>query len=69
MSSIGEQFQVFSMTLSESFLRKFIRSFLKESGHKWTRANDSLLMLDKEGMEKTDKDNVSKFLKSMGMMD
>ena len=57
------------MKLTENTLRKIVRKFLKESEHKWTQANDSLLMLDQEGMEKVDRDNVSNFLKAMGMID
>lgn len=63
------------LRLSSSRLRLLIReSILKitsegNNGHKWSRANDSLLMLDKEGIEKSDRDNVSNFLKAMGMMD
>lgn len=57
------------MKLTENTLRKIVRMVLKESDHRWTRANDSLLMLDQEGMEKVDRDNVSTFLKAMGMLD
>jgi len=57
------------MKLTENTLRKIVRKVLKESDHRWTRANDSLLMLDQEGMEKVDRDNVSTFLKAMGMLD
>jgi len=57
------------MKLTENTLRKIVRKVLKESDHRWTRANDSLLMLDQEGMEKVDRDNVSNFLKAMGMLE
>ena len=57
------------MKLTENTLRKIVRMVLKESDHRWTRANDSLLMLDQEGMEKVDRDNISKFLKAMGMLE
>ena len=57
------------MNLTENTLRKIVRKVLKESDYKWARANDSILMLDQEGMEKSDKDNVSRFLKAMGMID
>jgi len=57
------------MKLTENTLRKIVRKVLKESDHRWTRANDSLLMLDQEGMEKVDRDNVSTFLKAMGMLE
>lgn len=65
----GENTSKNRFVLSESSLRGFIRRFILESDHKWSRANDSILMLDQEGMEKTDKDNVSRFLKAMGMID
>ena len=57
------------IALIENTLRKIVRRILVETGHKWTRANDELLMLDQEGMEKEDRDNVSIFLKAMGMID
>jgi len=67
MSSISEQFQAFNMTLTESSLRKIIRNVLKEADHKWMPANDSLLMLDQEGIEKFNRESISKFLKAMGL--
>jgi len=63
------------LKLTNSSLRLLIRESILSvilegnDGHKWSRANDSLLMLDKEGIEKSDRDNVSNFLKAMGMMD
>lgn len=55
------------MKLTENTLRKIVRKVLKESDHRWTRANDSLLMLDQEGMEKSNRESISKFLKAMGL--
>ena len=57
------------MKLTESSLRKLIKKILRESDHRWSRADDSLLMLDQEGMEKSDRENVSRYLKSMRMLD
>lgn len=57
------------MKITEAKLRWIISSLIKESGHRWSRASDSLLMLDQEGMEKSDRENISKYLKSMRMID
>ena len=57
------------MKLTETSLRKLIKKILRESDHRWSRADDSLLMLDQEGMEKSDRQNVSRYLKSMRMLD
>ena len=57
------------MKITETALRRIVRSLIKESDHRWIRANDDLLMLDKEGMEPTDRENISKYLKSMRMID
>ena len=40
-------------------LREYIRELLVE----WEPANDKNLMLDREGMEKSDRQNVSQYLK------
>jgi len=64
----GENTSKKSPILREAFLRNLIRRIILEDAHRWSVANDSLLMLDKEGMEKEDRENVSKFLKSMGMI-
>ena len=37
--------------------------------HEWRPANRKEFMLDKEGIEQSDKDNVERFLKSLGMME
>ena len=48
-----------------SLLREYIRELLTE----WHPANDKNLMLDQEGMEKSDRENVSKYLKSLGLLE
>ena len=65
----GENISKGMLFLSENSLRRIIRRTLLERGHTWSVANDSLLMLDREGMEEEDRNNVSKFLKSMRMID
>ena len=37
------------------------------ASHKWSLADDENLMLDKEGMEKSDRENVSNFLARLGL--
>ena len=50
-------------------LRKYIRLILQEANeYQWDVADDDNLMLDKEGMEKSDRENVSQYLKSLGLM-
>lgn len=49
-------------------LRRFIRESIEDNrSHKWTLADDENLMLDKEGMEKSDRENVSNFLRKLGL--
>ena len=36
--------------------------------NEWELANDKNLMLDQEGMEKSDRENVSNYLKSLGLL-
>jgi hypothetical protein len=48
-----------------SLLRGYIRELLVE----WELANDKNLMLDREGMEKSDRENVSNYLKSLGLLE
>ena len=48
-----------------SLLREYIRELLIE----WEPANDRSLMLDQEGMEKSDRENVSQYLKSLGLLE
>ncbi len=46
-------------------------NLLREYIREWVRANDKLLMLDKQGiyLEKEDREEISKFLKSMGLLE
>ena len=55
------------MKITETNLRKAVREIL-ESDHKWSPASDTLLMLDKEGIEKSDRENIIKYFKSMGLI-
>ena len=48
-----------------NLLREYIRELLVE----WEPANDKNLMLDQEGMEKSDRENVSQYLKSLGLLE
>lgn len=48
-----------------SLLREYIRKLITE----WEQANDENLMLDQEGMEKLDRENVSNYLKSLGLLE
>tara|TARA_S200000501_G_C20553171_1_gene625363 strand:+ start:571 stop:717 length:147 start_codon:yes stop_codon:yes gene_type:complete len=47
-----------------NLLRGYIRELLVE----WELANDKNLMLDREGMEKSDRENVLNYLKSLGLL-
>ena len=56
---------------NENFLRTFVREALKEAGtpgHSWKEGNASSLMLDKEGIEKSDRDNLERYLKALGLL-
>mgnify|MGYP005724963347 CR=1 FL=1 len=46
-------------------LRRLIREILKENFYTWDKATKKSLMLDKPGMEKSDRDNVARFLKGV----
>ena len=48
-----------------NLLREYIKKLLVE----WEPANDRNLMLDQEGMEKSDRENVSQYLKSLGLLE
>ena len=55
-------------TMTEGLLRKIIREALANE-YQWDTADDDNLMLKKEpGMEKSDRDNVSRYLKALGLM-
>lgn len=57
------------MRITETRLRKIVCNLIKEADHEWLPANDSLLMLDKEGIEKSNREAISKYLKLMGMIE
>ena len=48
---------------------KLLREYIRELLVEWELANDKNLMLDQEGMEKTDRENVSRYLKSLGLIE
>ena len=58
-------------TMNKASLREYIRHILKEKAekHEWRPANRKELMLHKDGMEQSDKDNVEHYLKSLGLME
>ncbi len=49
--------------------KKILRQYIKEILSEWELANDKNLMLDQEGMEKSDRENVSRYLKSLGLLE
>ena len=57
------------MARDKKTLREVIRLILQEANeYRWDMADDANLMLDEEGMEKSDRENVSQYLKSLGLM-
>jgi len=57
------------MKISNRRLRLLVRSIIYEANeYSWEHASDKNLMLDRPGMEKEDRDRVSKFLKSLGLV-
>ena len=57
------------MIKDNKILRKVIRIILQEANeYEWNMADDTNLMLGEEGMEKSDRENVSQYLKSMALM-
>jgi excinuclease UvrABC ATPase subunit len=58
----------FVMKITENNLRKALRKILEETDHKWLDASDKLLMLDRNGIEKSDRENIIKYFKSMGLI-
>lgn len=64
--------------MSNKLIREYIKESFKDSSkgdveetddHRWEVSNRKNMMLDKEGMEQSDKDNQEKYLKSMGLME
>ena len=57
------------MARDKKILREVVRLILQEANeYHWDMADDTNLMLDKDGMEKSDRENVSQYLKSLGLM-
>jgi|SaaInlStandDraft_2_1057019.scaffolds.fasta_scaffold327961_2 hypothetical protein len=56
------------MKITENRLKQAVRKVLSESGHMWLPATDSLLMLDKDGIEKFNRETISRYLKKMGLI-
>ena len=53
-----------------SLLRKYIRNIIAEvNEYEWNVSNKKNMMLNKDGMEKSDKENQEEYLKSMWMME
>ena len=52
-----------------NLLREYIRCLLEANEYGWSTANKKNFMLDKAGMEKSDKKNVHKYLKDMQLME
>jgi len=51
-------------------IRQYIQLLLREAnGHKWDSAAQKTMLLDKEGMEKSGKENIENFLKSLRIME
>ena len=53
----------------ESNLRSYVRNLLESNEYGWEVANKKNMLLDKEGMEQSDKENQEKYLKSLGLME
>jgi hypothetical protein len=54
---------------NESTLRQYIRNVLNEANeYNWQVLNKSNAMLDREGMEKSDRENVENYLQSLHLM-
>ena len=54
------------MTLLREYIRELLTEVSNEYG--WSAGDKKGFMLDDEGMEKSDKDNIERFLKSLGIM-
>ena len=50
-------------------LREYIRTILEANEYGWEVSNKKNMLLDKEGMEQSDKDDQEAYLKSMGLME
>ena len=57
------------MKIHKHKLRVLLRSIIREvNEYSWEHADDKNLKLDRPGMEEEDRDKVSKFLKSLGLV-
>ena len=57
------------MKIRKTSLRNLIRKILIEvNEYSWEISDKKKAMLDKEGMEQSDKDNVEQYLTSLGLM-
>ena len=53
-----------------NILRSYIREvLLKENEYNWSVSSRKTMLLDKPGMEDSDKDDQEEYLKSMGLME
>ena len=50
-------------------LREYIRTLFEANEYGWEISSKENMLLGKEGMEQSDKDNQEKYLKSMGLME
>jgi tRNA nucleotidyltransferase/poly(A) polymerase len=55
--------------MPESLVRKYVRTILEANEYGWEVSSKKNMMLDKEGMEQTDKDRQEDYLKSMALME
>ncbi len=72
-ATLGESFDwyesAYGKAVAGSLLREYIRELIEANEYEWSVASKKKFMLDKEGMEQSDKDNQEKYLKSMGLME
>jgi len=52
-----------------NLLREYIKVLLEANEYGWEVSNKKNMLLHKDGMEQSDKDNQEKFLKSLGLME
>lgn len=54
---------------TESLARQYIRELLEANEYEWNKSSKKNMLLDKEGMPQSDKDEQEEYLKSMEMME
>ena len=54
---------------TESMARRYIRELLEANEYEWNKSSKKNMLLDKEGMPQSDKDEQEEYLKSMEMME